>query len=448
MTVFRGLVSSVVSMAMVASLVVAGAVATIAGASPAFAADSNITLNSSGGNAPGKGIKINYESGKFQINRDGSGQIYSPRSPAKSTFSQISLAVLDLDGGGNTKPATSKVFSSRCSGGAVSCSAFTVNTTGSSSTGSGSFSSELTGSFDGKTYKVQLDASYIYPNDYLTQSFTVTIPDGNTKTVRLYNGYDTYLEGGDNGPGFYNANPQQVGVKKQAIEAIQHAGGPAWESYFSGSYGTALSQPFTGKPYNNQINTNPATDNGIAVNWNFGSTPGQQAKATNFFVFVTTGSPGSPTNIQTAPAPEAIDVSWTPPDGATNDTTYTATATVPGSDEGFSCTAVHPQTSCTIQGLDPNSAYQVTVTASNDNGNGLPSNPSAPVQPVSAQPPGQPGKPTAEATGKGKVKVTVTPPTTGGTPDTYTIQAYDSNNDPVDGKRAQLIMVLIRWLAQ
>lgn len=442
MSFARKAISSTVSMAMAAGLLIGATAATaavnIATAAPAQAANNAITLNTGGGDGPGKGIKIQYQGGKYQVTRDGSGQIYSPRSPADSTFSQTSLAVLDLDGDGKVKPATSKYFSSRCASGQVGCLPFSsIDTTGSNTTGSGTFSSVLSGSLDGRTYSVKIDVNYIYPNDYFTQTYTVTIPEGNTKTVRLYNGYDTYLEGGDAGPGFYNSSPQQVGVKKTAIEALQYASGQTWEGYFSGRYTTALNQPATGNKYDDTIDPNAGTDNGIAVNYNFGSTPGTKAPTSNFFIFVTTGSPNSPTNVTSEPAPESLVVSWDHPADGPTPSSYTATANVPGSSQGYSCTADYPATSCTIPGLDPNEEYEVTVTASNNAGSGLPSTPTPPVQPEAPAPPGPPGKPTAQATGTGAVSVTVIPPTTGGTPDTYTIQAFQ-NGVPVEGKTCEV----------
>lgn len=269
-----------------------------------------------------------------------------------------------------------------------------VNTTGSSTTGSGSFTSDLTAVVEGLTYVVHLKVDYTAPNTYFTQTYTVDIPAGNTKEVRLYNGYDTYLSGGDAGPGFYNAGPPiQVGVVKGEIESLQYVSGPAWAGYASADYSRVVSssggwgQGF-GTNYPNEIDTDPNTDNGIGVNWDFGTSPGTTPPAKLFFSFTTFGAPGSPTNPVGTPGPKAGDVtvSWTPPAdvGTSPIDTYRATAE-PG---GASCTAVAPATSCVISGLDPSIKYTFAVLAANASGFGTPSAASPEVNPATNTPTG------------------------------------------------------------
>jgi Fibronectin type III domain len=106
----------------------------------------------------------------------------------------------------------------------------------------------------------------------------------------------------------------------------------------------------------------------------------------------TASTPVSPLAVPTRPSgvtgsvgPGSVNVSWTPPSdfGGGSFTTYTATA-MPG---GLTCITV--TTSCPISGLANGTPYTFTVFASSTLGDGLPSDPSAPITPHEA-----PDKPT------------------------------------------------------
>ena len=261
----------------------------------------------------------------------------------------------------------------------------TVNTTGSSTTGSGSFTSALSAVIGGLTYTVHLTTTYTYPSDYFTQSYTVDIPAGNTGTVKLFTPYDTYLGGSDAGPGYFKAGPPpEVGVAgTDAVEAIRYVSGPAWAGYASENFNNIVFGgngygPSFGTNYTNVINADPATDNGIGVNWSLGSTPGSTPPMTYLFMFATGGTPDSPTNPTATPGPGngEITVSWTPPSSGPAPTGYAVTG-VPGG----GCTAVAPATSCVVTGLTPGQEYTFTVTGTNAKGSGFPSAASAAVKP-------------------------------------------------------------------
>lgn len=183
---------------LVLGLCIAGV---ITSAQSAAAADPQITINSAGGTAVSDGIRIVYQGGQWQILRQGTGQLYSAGSlPASSSmFNGIYLAISNGATGVAVSPAAN--IGSLSVGASYTNVAWdSVNTTGSSTTGSGSFTSDLSVAIGGLTYVVHLSASYVYPADYFTQTYTVDIPVGNTGTVRLYTPYDTYLGGSNDGP--------------------------------------------------------------------------------------------------------------------------------------------------------------------------------------------------------------------------------------------------------
>jgi hypothetical protein len=180
------------------------------------ATPASITINSAGGNNAGgaDGIRTFYSNGQWQVLREGAGQLYYPGPgdvpvtgdglpPDRYQYNQIALALTDGSGGGYIiGPSTLKLSNQYWD---TSNRVFrpwdSVTATGGSS-GTGTGASVLTVEVDGRTYVVNLNLSYTYPNDYITQTFTVTIPSGNTYNVKLYNLYDSYLGGSDAGPDF------------------------------------------------------------------------------------------------------------------------------------------------------------------------------------------------------------------------------------------------------
>ena len=93
--------------------------------------------------------------------------------------------------------------------------------------------------------------------------------------------------------------------------------------------------------------------------------------------------PGSPTGVSGVAGNGEVTVSWTAPadDGGSAITGYAVTAS-PG---GQTCTTTGA-TSCVVSGLTNGTAYTFTVVATNEAGNSLPSEASAPVTPSNSTP--------------------------------------------------------------
>jgi Fibronectin type III domain len=88
--------------------------------------------------------------------------------------------------------------------------------------------------------------------------------------------------------------------------------------------------------------------------------------------------PGRPTAVTAIAGAGTASVTWTAPaSGGKPITAYTVTS----SPDGKTC-ATTGATSCTVSGLRNGTKYTFTVTATNDVGTGLPSNPSTPVTPI------------------------------------------------------------------
>lgn len=136
---------------------------------------------------------------------------------------------------------------------------------------------------NGLTYLLDVKYIYNYPDPFVTIDYKVTIPQGNTDKVQLAHAWDTYLSGGDNGPGFVRGKAPNLvmGVFKQAslsYEAFQYRSGVEWSGYHSADYKLLVSQLNRGvdmyMTFGNAINENSTTDNGIGISINFGTTSG------------------------------------------------------------------------------------------------------------------------------------------------------------------------------
>lgn len=134
---------------------------------------------------------------------------------------------------------------------------------------------------NGLNYLLDVKYSYDYPNSHITIDYIVTIPEGNTDKVQLAHGWDTFLNGGDYGPGFVRGiapNLVMGVIKSPSYEAFQYISGVEWSGYHSAYYGllnNELNRSVDSfMTFGKSINPSSATDNGIGISINFGQTPG------------------------------------------------------------------------------------------------------------------------------------------------------------------------------
>lgn len=189
------------------------------------------------------------------------------------------------------------------------------------------------------TYLLEVKYTYNYPDSNFLIDYKVTIPPGNREQVKLAHGWDSFLQGGDNGPGFVKGDWDSatgrvkpnfiMGTKKTpSYEAFQYLGGIPWDGYYTGYYGFLngdLGSITATKPYmtfSNYIDPTVSTDNGFGISMDFGSTPGTFI-SNNALVFACTAGDNAPTLTSTPVKPCAGTsfnlnsyVTSTPPAGA------------------------------------------------------------------------------------------------------------------------------------
>lgn len=161
-----------------------------------------------------------------------------------------------------------------------------VSTAGSTVTGSrtsatGNASASIRYTVDrggGLTYVVNRTLTYVYPNDYVTDSYSFTIPQGNTDEVKFYLGGDTAPGSSDSGYGVMTTEPVRsvisLNTSSEIMFGFREVAGSrpfdgATSQGFSAPYGTVQSGGdigYVGAAYTH--------DAGLMMQWNLGSIPG------------------------------------------------------------------------------------------------------------------------------------------------------------------------------
>lgn len=178
----------------------------------------------------------------------------------------------------------------------------------------------------------------------------------------------------------------------------------------SGSATCTVTVPATSCAFNNLTNGTAYTFTSTATN--IVGTSGASAASSPVTPLAAPGTPGQP--LAAAASATSATVTITAPSSGGAPATYLVTASGGG---GQTCTVTSPATSCTVTGLSSGGSYTFTSTATNVGGTSGSSVASASIT-LSA--PGVPGTPTAIA-GAGSATVSITPPSSGGTPSSYTV---------------------------
>jgi hypothetical protein len=243
------------------------------------------TLNDTGGNNDAGGLKVIMTgAGNIQIVRNGRGQIFRDYDWVNSGSSNVYVVpgtkhglVLGI---GNTQYTTGTLDASSgfTNGGKLTVVSNTCQgDTGPDANGIERNKIRLKATKNGLDYYLNVYYSYKRPETFITIDYEVEIPVGNTEEVKLAHGWDTYLAGGDQGPGFvtgkapyYTMGVQKVG----SYEAFQYVSGTPWNGYFSAHYGYLSSDLSGNLIFKNTIDPNPGTDNGMGISMSFGKNSG------------------------------------------------------------------------------------------------------------------------------------------------------------------------------
>lgn len=171
-----------------------------------------------------------------------------------------------------------------------------VGTTGAASSGNvlpattGSASAHLryTAEKGGQTYTIDRTVSYTFPNDYYRDTYTFTIPAGNTDVVKFYKGGDTSPGSSDQGYGIQLTSPVRSVISLNPSSGIQVgqrevAGSKPFDGATTNRYSAPYDTVIAGGDLGFVTDTD-SHDAGFMTQWNLGSTPGTQTYAQETFV--------------------------------------------------------------------------------------------------------------------------------------------------------------------
>lgn len=253
---------------------------------------SQITLN------PGGGILANGSDGlRFTINSNSSGGSYDAAAPGQDGVVYrgtrqycCSAGAPMLNIGGSLYGQSGPAYSSGLNWSSIeilSTSGSTVVGNRTSATGNASATVRYTAVKNARNYIMDRTMTYTYPNDYITDSYTFTIPAGNSDTVKFYLGGDTAPGSSDSGYGIMLTSPVRsvisLNTSSQIMFGFREIQG---DKIFDGATSQGYSTPYATVQAGNNIGyvvTSSTHDAGLMMQWNLGSTPGTQTASLQQF---------------------------------------------------------------------------------------------------------------------------------------------------------------------
>ncbi|MCW4385837.1 fibronectin type III domain-containing protein [Salinibacterium sp. SYSU T00001] len=326
---------------------------------------------------------------------------------------------------------------------------------------------------DGLTYSVARHIEYTAPDESFRETFSVTVPEGNTHPVKLYHGGDTAPGSSDSGFGVMLTSPVRTIISLNPSSGIQFGfrevpvgdvGHKAFDGAWSRGYWTASTNVSSGTDLDPAFYVEEAQhDAGLMVQWTIGATHGSgdaaaagtHVAAMEEFVSRYVNLVGAFSAASAEPN-ETVDATFTIRSGKREaqsglgfDLTLPAGMTIAG-DASNSCgatvTAELGSGSATVagasvagrsEGVDGSCSVTIPVAAATDGtyrlSNANITAPTGELIPTLTEraltvltAPGTPGTPVVE-TGDGTATITVTAPSTGGAPDSYTVTALGTS---------------------
>jgi hypothetical protein len=236
-----------------------------------------------------------HDNGQLQVYIDGDQQFYNNNTPAE-LYNSLILKV------GSTRYKSANAGGSPTWYGTIDLVQLSTSSTVGDGTPENPFAIQVqqyadintNGTYDPAVdFKLIVDYIYVSPNLYFDIVYKVVPPPTNTQEIKLFHFMDTYLAGGDKGPAIAfddqgnditsdpdPKNPKAVGVYKSDngsfFGLIEKTG--EFDRYYSGQQGLGRDNLLgMNLDLNNELNTDPNTDNGIIIQYNLG-TPQAEVK--------------------------------------------------------------------------------------------------------------------------------------------------------------------------
>ncbi|MXG89891.1 calcium-binding protein [Nocardioides flavescens] len=197
------------------------------------------------------------------------GSLYGQAGPAQSGLDWASVTAVGITGS------------------AVSTPAGTPNN--NTATGDASARVRYVATVGGLDYTVDRTVTYTYPNDFVTDSYVFTIPDGNTAPVRFYLGGNTEPGGSDYGLGVMLTSPVRsvvtLNTQSHGLVGFREVpGSQPFDGVSSQQWHVPYPDVFAGRDIGFAVDDQDAThDSGLMVQWSLGSAPGTRTASLQQF---------------------------------------------------------------------------------------------------------------------------------------------------------------------
>lgn len=214
-----------------------------------------------------KNKNFHYNNGDFGFHLNIGGTLYTSLNGSKS-----SLEITDY----------ASTFDSLT----ISNLTGSANTTGATTTGSGGARMLYSVTVGGLIYSVQRDITYVSPNKYYTDEYTIVIPSGNTDPVVFYKGGDVAPAEADTGSAAYFVDPVRtiqaidtssrlfVGMKEIYAESNMATFAGATAEHYFYSYDNLLAGTDIGYVAEPDPSNGDPLDIGLMIQHDLGSTAG------------------------------------------------------------------------------------------------------------------------------------------------------------------------------
>lgn len=178
---------------------------------------------------------------------------------------------------------TTEIVSTSGAIGRASAGSTTLDNT--TAKGSGSATIRYTAVKGGLTYVLERTVTYVYPNNYYFDTYTITIPAGNTDTVKYYHGGDVAPGNSDNGkgfgvgPAFGTSAPLNAGFEVNPDSAIfiaytETLGGGTFDGLYVADYIDPVYDQILAGQNIGFVTDLEEHDAGLDLQFTVGSTPG------------------------------------------------------------------------------------------------------------------------------------------------------------------------------
>lgn len=226
---------------------------------------STFTMNPAGGTSISNDIKLLiWDCWQVQVYYKGYQNIYLNNPPttwcnwSPSAWLRLRVWNRDIWNGGSTSWST-------------------YSTVGSTNGNTYTATSSMTRTISGRTYALNVYRTYTAPNTFFTWTYDLTIPSGNTQSVRLYYWMDSYVAWWDaNDVGYLATEPSLTAWVydnvAQVLSAMRYLTWQTWAWYEAAWYSTISSRITSWADFNNTIQSTP-WDLWYGINWSFWSTP-------------------------------------------------------------------------------------------------------------------------------------------------------------------------------